>query len=65
MDMIWLIIGFFVFVALMAAVAIYVLLRQNRFSPPTKFLQAAMMILLFKTMLLSLIIAVGLFRASG
>lgn len=65
LESVWLIIAFFVFVAVSAAVAIIVILKQNRYGVPTNFMHSAMIVLLVITLLVSLVFAVGLYRMSG
>ncbi len=65
LESVWLIIGFFAFVAVSAAVAIIIILRQNRYGVPTNFMHSAMIVLLVITLLLSLVFAVGLYRMSS
>lgn len=65
LESVWLIIGFFAFVAVTAAVAIIIILRQNRYGVPTNFMHSAMIVMLVITLLLSLVFAVGLYKMSS
>ena len=64
LESVWLLIGFFVFVAVCAAVAILILLRQHNYGLPPNSTQAVMLAMLLITLIVSLLIAAGLYRLS-
>ncbi|AXJ02413.1 hypothetical protein CYPRO_3179 [Cyclonatronum proteinivorum] len=61
----WLLIGFFVFVAVCAAAAMLILLKQHNYGLPPNSTQAIMLVMLLVTMLISLLVAAGLYRLSS
>ncbi|MCC5934471.1 MAG: hypothetical protein LAT75_08690 [Candidatus Cyclonatronum sp.] len=62
LESLWLLIGFFVFVALCAAAAMLLLLRQHNYGLPPNSTQAIMLVMLLITLLVSLLVATGLYR---
>lgn len=65
LESVWLLIGFFVFVAVCAAAAILILLRQHNYGLPPNSTQTVMLAMLLITLIVSLLIAAGLYRLSG
>lgn len=65
LESVWLLIGFFVFVALCAAAAMLLLLRQYNYGLPPNSTQVIMLVMLLITLIISLLIAVGLYRISS